>query len=85
MMINIKRIVLVAAYRYEYYLDAFEVIKYHPFNHLVRLAIRMINAQVFAYENFPKNSRLSQASLTIPFRNYELISWTIANDTFASF
>ena len=55
----IKRIVLVAAYRYEYYLAAFEVIKYHPFNHLVRLAIRMIDAQVFVYVNFPKNSRLS--------------------------
>ena len=59
MMINFKRIVLVATYRYEYYLDAFEVIKYHPFNHLVRLAIKMIDAQVFVYVNFPKNSRLS--------------------------
>ena len=59
MMINIKRIVLAAAYRYKYYLAASEVIKYHPFNHLVRLAIRMINAQVLVYENFPKNSRLS--------------------------
>ena len=59
MMINIKTIVLVAAYRYKYYLAAFEVIKYHPFNHLVRLAIRMIDAQVFVYVNFPKNSRLS--------------------------
>ena len=54
-----KRIVLVAAYRYKYYLAVFEVIKYHPFNHLVRLAIKMIDAQVFVYVNFPKNSRLS--------------------------
>ena len=59
MTINIKRIVLAAAYRYKYYLAASEVIKYHPFNHLVRLAIKMIDAQVFVYVNFPKNSRLS--------------------------
>ena len=57
MMINIKTIVLVAAYRYKYYSVAFEVIKYHPFNDLVRLAIKMIDAQVFVYVKFPKNSR----------------------------
>ena len=56
---NVKRIVLVGAYRYKYYSAAFEVIKYHPFNHLVRLAIKMIDTQVFVYVNFPKNSRLS--------------------------
>ena len=56
MMIN-KRIVLVAAYRYKYYSVAFEVIKYHPLNDLVRLAIKMIDAQVFVYVKFPKNSR----------------------------
>ena len=59
MMINIKRIVLVAAYRYEYYSAAFQVIKYYPFNHLARLAIKMNDAQVFVYVNFPKNFRLS--------------------------
>ena len=58
MMIN-KRIIIVAAYRYEYDSAAFEAIKYYQFNYLVRLAIKMNNAQVFVYVNFPKNYRLS--------------------------